>query len=442
MKIKHLIILLLLAAPLVSSAQFVSEVLDLPTDPTLLQPTRYSVVRTIDDNNTVSYANDQVMQEFMITEHTPYFSTSIMPFTCHHISIHPRVLKVWDIRVVDDYVYFCGEYINNTAFIGYFQFSGSPLALPTTMELMEVPDAQVLWRMAAYKNTGGIPKVVAVGIGAANPTYDRVVVEMDDIHNAGTYSYVLLPREEMSDVALVGSETVVVGQSHLTGTLCLRKSHCDMVLSSQFDTRYHYVPPTGENYTMLTAVSTYDNMLAAAYFHTDLTPLRYYTRIRHFSIPTMQMVNSHEISCSNKPYIHEMAYVRQLKAAMLLQDIPFPLGDSTYESVFTPIFPARTTGYSADARFFPRSTFWSLDLVRDRHIVSTGEDVMLLDNPTVALPPSNCVKEDKETVNVIDNCTLLETTMPLSVYSGSVTRVTHNVSASIYPNAPQNCTNP
>ena len=432
----------LLAVPGLSSAQFHSEVIDLPTDPTLNHPTRYSVVRTIDNQYTVSYANDQVMQEFLLTRYDiSYTGGIVMPLPCRHVPIPAQVREVRDIRVLEDYVYFCGKLTNDKAFIGYFPFVWG--AASVTINMVEVTGAQTLWRMAVYKNSLGAPKVVAVGIGSANPYSDRVVVEVDGIRNPATTScgVALLQDEVLEDVALVGNEVVLTGVCAKQDALCLRKAGSDNVLCPQLFYRWHYPDPAGERIYMLTAAATDFGTLSVAYCHRDVPAMQDYTRIRHFDIPSMQMVNSHEITCHAKPYIHEMAFVPEIQAPILLQDIPFPTGSSGYQSVFTPVYPSQTSGYGAYSHYHPGSRFWSVDAVPDRSIVSTGENVMLLDRHSEALP-SGCVVEDKLNVAVIANNEKHYSYVPMPTYPSGLVRTSHTVSPLSSPSAGINCTNP
>ncbi len=177
----------LLAVPGLSSAQFHSEVVRMPYTIPIARPSHY-VVRNFDEQHTVSYAKSIYGHELMITKHDSYTAGSTLPFINARIAIPGEVMEIRDIRVLDDYVYFCGRDTNYRAVIGYFRFTSSPLSLPSSIELVEVTGAQTLWRMAVYKNSLGAPKVVAVGIGSANPYSDRVVVEVDGIRNPATTS--------------------------------------------------------------------------------------------------------------------------------------------------------------------------------------------------------------------------------------------------------------
>ncbi len=328
----------LLAVPGLSSAQFHSEVIDLPTDPTLNHPTRYSVVRTIDNQYTVSYANDQVMQEFLLTRYDiSYTGGIVMPLPCRHVPIPAQVREVRDIRVLEDYVYFCGKLTNDKAFIGYFPFVWG--AASVTINMVEVTGAQTLWRMAVYKNSLGAPKVVAVGIGSANPYSDRVVVEVDGIRNPATTScgVALLQDEVLEDVALVGNEVVLTGVCAKQDALCLRKAGSERIY-------------------MLTAAATDFGTLSVAYCHRDVPAMQDYTRIRHFDIPSMQMVNSHEITCHAKPYIHEMAFVSPLAPRATSPSLPpfTPRRPAATAPIHTTI-PEAGSGLSMPSRTAPSS---------------------------------------------------------------------------------------
>ena len=106
MKIKHLILLLLLAAPLVSRTQNSSEVDEVyPGHPV----TGMSLVRNHLFDHTVSYSNGSAGRYLVYTDHTNFIMGTGGMYYSHYISLPDAIRSVYDLHTTWDYVYFCGS---------------------------------------------------------------------------------------------------------------------------------------------------------------------------------------------------------------------------------------------------------------------------------------------------------------------------------------------
>lgn len=432
-----------------SHAQFVGEVANLPPLLPGTNSTRYEIIRSIGEKYSVCYSNESGVHEISIVGFQDYYSAVIppVPFLISHHSLPTVVSKVYDIRVLDDYIYICGALQSGVGFIASIAIGPPSTLMPSlptlgNLSLTTIRESISLTRMTVYKSRTGSVKAVAVGVSSIS-YLNQIVIEVDDFLATGSigYKYASIPMGEACDVRYTGVYVVLVGSIAPTKELCLRRADMDDVINTQLFDRFQYSYLSGDVYYPPTAISTKDNEMSVAYMHYDESTDNYSTRIRHFIIPTMSNVNSHEVQTGNKQALMELAYVSDMSVVMLLQDMPYPIGGGIYESVFIPIFPSNTFSYTANIRWLPGNILFSQDVTLGKIIISTGFNKMLVHNPTVSLP-AGCIQQGSLPVTQVSPLPKTHVYSPLPIRTGISAITSYWLPLSFFPPTSFDCNNP
>lgn len=357
---------------------------------------------------------------FFLSDYASFYSSTPPPvLSTKYADLHATwgtmpffFTHVRDMRIVDDYVFVCGDAVDTNnpqtekSAIGWFNLNdfGTP---NITFQYFEIPiRVHYLKKIAAYRCGPGYT-VLALGEDANAKDY---IFEIKDV------TTILLPininvrefssssfwdKEAADDILVTGNEVFVVGNYRTPPSdrqLCIWKAdRTNVVGDPQFYTRYDYTAAAYEVNANTYSTLIDEEYIATAYVHpSDQTGFS--TRLRIINTNTMNMVNSQEIIRDNKWEPEEMVYVNNSKKLVLLQE---------HNSIwnFTLLEPMNNTAYVADYLYHPNAVYYSLDSDHNDLFVSTGEKHWLyFQRLGMALPsPTGCPKNERiEVISIKD----------------------------------------
>ena len=357
---------------------------------------------------------------FFLSDYASFYSSTPPPvLSTKYADLHATwgtmplfFTHVRDMRIVDDYVFVCGDAgdTNNPltakSAIGWFNLNdfGTP---NITFQYFEIPiRVHYLKKIAAYRCGPGYT-VLALGEDANAKDY---IFEIKDVTTLSSYYYVnyreftsssFWDKEAADDILVTGNEVFVVGNLRTPPSerqLCIWKAdRTNVVGDPQFYTRYDYTAASSEVNANTYSTLIDEEYIATAYVHaSDQTGPS--DRLRIINTNTMNMVNSQEIIRDNKWEPEEMVYVNNRKKLVLLQE---------HNSIWNFILlePMNNTAYVADYLYHPNAVYYSLDSDHNDLFVSTGEKNRLyFQRLGMALPsPIGCPKNERiEVISIKD----------------------------------------
>lgn len=383
-----------------------------------------SIVRVWQDSNKVlSYGGivlgQQNMPAFCLSDYSDFYSSTpsspVLTMRSAGLSaimsasVNPRLTSIRDMRIVDDFVFFCGDAIDtnyppsNTNVVGWFKLTDFTMG-NLALVYYRIPYIKYTKRLAAYRCGQGYTVLVL----AEDNSYHDYLFEIKNLtfipappmyfrfFNATSF----WDKEAYDDILVSRNEVFLVGQLRSSGDrqLCIRKAdRNDVINDPQFGHRYDYTAPINEINAETRSALIGDTMIATAYVHANTTP-DFTTRLRFIKTSSMDMVNSQDMMKEEKWEPEEMVYLETQRKLVLLQEF-----DKNWN--FTILFPSSTTPYMADYLFHPQQEFHSLDGDYNKLFVSTGSDHWLyfqrLDFPF--LSPTICPEKKTIYVKPIEN---------------------------------------
>lgn len=355
-----------------------------------LPHTGNSIVRNWNNNFVFSYHTDGTHSYFVCTKVgdflSPYYATG--PNIDEYYQAIPPSYNIWikDIRIVDDYAFFCGWESNTTTSQGIIGAIYLPAFISGlfSYDYHQIPQTLELSRMVAY-NYGGRYKVVAVGTDTSSQTSNNCAVEIDDSQSTAPLSYIYRdfyissPNiEYINDIVCTDKEVAFVGVviSPTNGHyLSYRASADKSAVLSDLSLDYIYVmlQPFESSGIHPRAVHLRDNLVAVSYLHDDgMGSLS--SRMRVIDVASNQNVNSQEMSIDQKEEPIETVYSPASRKMVLLHPMLNLPGGTSQFSFWRPF---ATSSYNVDITYYTEP-FYSLDIFHNTNLVSTGGNLWYL----------------------------------------------------------------
>lgn len=359
--------------------------------------------------NFYTYFGDNYL---FITDHSNYSIGSAVPFPARAVHLSSYFLQIEDLRVFDNYIFFCGRNKNGVGFIGYMPISdfNNPTA---TVRYKEVTGTTMFYQLAAFKDSFNLTKVVAVGHDYINYS-DHFIVEITDILGTPTTNQKQVLAEQLYEIFYTNGHLVTVGFSGTFNALCLRLANPDNVMDATFDMGYLF--SALDDPILANTESDVDkDYLTVTYPSFDSNLSDYVTRIRVFDLNTMKMINAQQFQPYDKVAPLGITYLSNHREAVVLEQFTFPFSTGSLQGNFVKLDLASTTSYSATLRYYPTFKFMALDDFDGNHFLSVGIGHMYLQDNS-APPTPDCPVTDVIKV------------MPIPIYSGFT-----NISSRILP---------
>lgn len=288
-------------------------------------------VRYVNDTLAVGYFEDHSKGYFMLINLNSATIT-------HKVEINLYRMFVRDFRVLGDTVYACGtrwSLFNEKGFIMKFNIdlirTGS--SSKEYAKYVSIDSTYELSRMVVYHNNMlGLNEVVAIGDGPANGSRARIV----DCKSASSANYKVRRgyssgsfNEYLEDVVLTNNYVGFIG-SFGNNTTMLRRARRNSIdmLTGLIDTiRYYEHTDTEPGSKIHATESRGDSIVAACYAATSSGA--FVTRVRHYELAGLAMLDSKEIYTIDKTEPWELAYNRQHSTYLMLEYLPY-MGSSTH----------------------------------------------------------------------------------------------------------------
>lgn len=407
----------------------------------LRHPGNGSIVRSWSSTYILSCHKDNGAPVFCLTKagnfHGPYNSGGLN-YPAMYTTRLPLAMNVTDISIVEDYAFFCGNYVdsNNVShgLIGRFdlnQFfsSGSPfmveyytttavthfkkvLAIRPVGTSWFVYDVMAVGEDATYNNLNKLMMIVMPF--SLTPT----VYCLDFDHNS---SYTQL--EIIDDIVYDLTKVYFVGRSNvfpLSNTLITRTVNMQPFNSfpNPINVRYSYPNPSNEINGHVCAKILYSGheKIAVAYTHI-LDNGQSVTRVRVINQVNHNTWRSHQFEIEGKEEVQDMVHSHSTERLALLQLTKTIYGTNPqilYLDILndSSIFVPRTAIYSGH-------DFTSIDIFRntdntDKNIVTVGGNVWHLQNiPGINPDSAPCPDVDEIPFTRIDELTHVADTISL-----------------------------
>ena len=343
-------------------------------------------------------------------------------------------LIVNDMYICSDYLFFCGECIDNSnvkkAVIGYFNIldllpssSSINIYYCTLISSTTAPPVS-LRKLVAYINSAGIYTVVA--IGEDSDGYNYGISKVVEISNATSN---LLPfscnvadfprlstsgqvrKVFLDDIVLTNNNVVILGRevnvistmsNHLWFSIGSKASVvADICSTSAYNNHYLAVPY--ESVDVVTGVALDSNKFGMAYVGHDNSG--FYTRFRVINPATMTNTYSQQYLNNEKYNIVEMTYLEDMRRVELLQ----PLTDS---SNFIQLNPYATSPYTSTILTPDGKEYFSLNRVlllsTLTSFISVTNGKIYLQHGDSSVPHSNssCPSNSNLSVSIISSLSI------------------------------------
>lgn len=408
----------MLAASLFARAQFAS----VEANDVNITDDGYTTVRRLSDTEVITYIKSTYSHMFT------YENNSTLSYNYIDLGLYPSFdkIKVWDFKIIDDILYFCGEdYGQGVGIIGTFDASllRGPLGVNVHIEFFEVQNTTVLTRLEAYYDLStSFPRVAAVGLnglpGCGVWACGRMVdcadfwpgTGMATVSVNGTYFGGGNEIEQLFDVVSTNDWVVIVGYGNVGGQsgLMLRRFPKNNPMDPEVHNMYFY----GDPYPMVAweevrAVALKENDIAVVYRGERVNNQIDFTDFRLFEINSMVNFNTQEYDVPNKSYIWEMAYMNIADRVVVLENFPA----AYFSSNFVHLDPYQTSPYTSVFVYDDEWLFRSVTNLDGSYFVGAGCLHFLLRDVLASLPanndyttiPSLCPWDRKLDVEIIDN---------------------------------------
>ena len=314
------------------------------------------------------------------------------------------IKNIYDMKIIGDYTYLCGESKNNCGFVAYFDnndFFGSLLNLFYD----EIPCVNKLNKLVVYDNFTPNHKVVAIGQKETSiPPYgyvDYVVVEIDDANNPTPITkYMILGQNDFLFEVLFTQrlELYFIEYNKAFKSLGIRKADPSAVVSTPQIENLHYYQTSDYEVYSPTHSAEEPDLLAVSYLYGGYGSGTFYTRIRYFDFNTLDMYNSQEFWFPDKSEPYDMVYCNSTRWTPILMQ-PFVLG-GTLNTNFIPLQPHTFSGYTATAYYHPNEIYCSADRMKPNfeYFIATSnhyryqQDAGFVFSPTPTCPTPGNVK--------------------------------------------------
>ena len=344
-----------------------------------------TIVRPLNGHEVVSYLFENGKGYFCITDVTPMLvSSSPTTLSAQKIPI-PFDCSVYDVRTLQDKIYFCGHKIHNGSYCGFY---GYVSLVNYQFYYVHVTETSALTKLTVYLDSGQNIRLAAIGRNVANPSWHPDVIVYADNPTSGTHQYHLIQTqgEYVHDVLLTPHYVVFVGKQGTPATepLWIRRANRDSFMDGTLNTKYSYLYPAQEiNHATYATYIIGTPAIAVAYIHYyGSSGNNYSTRVHTINADSdMQMVASQEYLIEEKYEPTEMTFVRPAEGLVLLHNCRY---DATTTSKFFVLDPFAHANYLSYFLAHPENDFTSIHRF-GTHFISTGKYFWLVQNPTMSM---------------------------------------------------------
>lgn len=352
-----------------------------------------------------------------------YENSSMLSYK--YILFPPDSINVRDFRIINDWLYFCGENTNSKrGVIGVFKLASFffPVGTNTHFDFFEVSNTTTLFKMVAYMDPAtNIPRLAAVGYNRGNNCgvwACGVWVDCEGYAPGASptsvsvfNSYYGAPSEieQWNDVVATDDWVVLVGSGYIAGQkgLMLRKFHKGLPSDPELDNLYFYSESEAFVADEVRALTIINNDVAVAYRGIRIDNVTDFTKFRIFDINSMHNINSQEYVVPYKSKINEVAYMELANQVVLINEFPSPVSISN----FVYLTPYQTTTYNSVYVRDKTQYYWSVTNLDGNYFVGAGYFHFLLRDASALFPannnyssiPSLCPENEDLKVYIIDN---------------------------------------
>lgn len=338
------------------------------------------------------------------------------PTTINEVIIDPNVQSVEDLRVADNYVFFCGKK-SGEGFIGCIPLVDMVTSTPT-VNYTSVGDESVehFHSMVAYKHGPNV-KVVAVG------EYHWHDNTSSSSYGNCSVGYHLCARRPIAEFTFSGSTGILMNlwtsddgvrvecanevietPTHVaiicyyTDNRAITIHYCDKAnVYGTFSNFYYYSAPE-EGHSFIHGCHMYDEVIALSSLSTYYDAAgqqQFSTKIRVIDLATMTNIHAQQMPLYTKSEPLELVYVPNGQFLVLLQDAVDPATLSAH-NYFTNINYSATAPYNTKCWYETARElhYQSADMLTDSHLIATGEKGFLMQNAPALSPSSGCYKVD------------------------------------------------
>lgn len=409
MKINILFFLLcLLLQAKVAAQAFISEVQTINH----LDPLDAGIVRDWDANRTIHCGLKNNKYFLFLCDNSNFYipnPVALPNYSFEWPSTIP-IKNIYDMKVIGDYTYLCGESKNNYGFVAYFDNNDF---FRTTLSLYydEVSCVNKLSKLVVYDDYTTNHKVVAIGQQESNiPPYgyvDYVVVEIDDANTlTPTTQFMILGQDDVLFEVLytLNQELYFIEYNLFYKALAIRKAAPSAVVSTSLIESLHYYQTSDDEVYSPTHSADEPDLLAVSYMYGGYGSGTFDTRIRYFDFNTLDMYNSQEFWFPDKSEPYDMVYCKKNGWVPILMQ-PFVLG-GTLNTNFIPLQPHTFSGYTATAYYHPNEIYYSADRMKPdfEYFMATGRKYRYQQDAGFNFTPTpTCPTPDNVKVQIISN---------------------------------------
>ena len=366
----------------------------------------FSIIRTVDPQRAIAY--------YVVGGATHFLSRVGMDAYVYEAKLGGNI-KVNDIRVVGDDVFFCGQNTaTQRAIIGHATvsdieganlhikcFEVEPLPLPLTRT------SSTMKRLAAYIDATGKFRIVAIGefiysslstglpswLSCPNISGCRAYFAVEYTYLGGVWTPIngkfLCDNsryEHADDVVVTDNWVAIVSTYPTRDEMIIHRCDRNNVLNS-FDNYFGYVVPYQEG--IYTCCHMKGDTIAMVARYSTLGTAPYEARMRTVDLATMTMTSSQSYVLLYKTDPIEIVYLPNNATLVMLMQQMFPSSVSHYAFVYwKPYIPS---SYVADVIYdYNDYLFNSVDRLTPKHIVAAGGDYWAEKDVSFNDPTSTC----------------------------------------------------
>ena len=363
----------------------------------------HSVVRNWTATEVIEYHGDTQRPDI----YQGYFVYKDNTTLFYNYAKMPDNIVVYDFRIFNDIVYFCGENKStNEGVLGCFECMELKMLPPPPYEVhykyAPIGSSTQLNRIVVYKDPiSSVLRVVALGYNSIVPCpgsyFCNMAVECRGLNPGGgtifystRQAYSMANYEQWTDIVATDNYLAIVGFSQIGSDKGLIIRRCDPSdpLGPMMDDIYMYPFTEDLSIESIKALSWRNDTIIMAY------PWRSqignnYTDIRFFHLGSMQNTKAEQYKNPSKTELYEMAYLPTSKKVIILEDFDCT-GSGQFSSCFVYINPlASTLPYSTPYVYDKTYRFKSVTNLDGNYFVGSGHFCFLMCDVNLSFPINN-----------------------------------------------------
>ena len=440
MKIRLLILFFFLSIIGNVSSQFISEVVEDVTSTTLSN----SIIRKWKNNYSIICGVDKNKAQIFRCHYNNYYAGSFTGVFGENIQLPSEISHINDLRILGDYAYFCGQTSDNKGFIAFFNIN-SFFSTNVPINWSIIQEVTQLDKLAAYYDSYNHSKVVAIGkndvLNFPNIHRDYIIVEVNDILLTPTCYYANLQYNDvLHEVIFTPSGKLCFVEKYIPNkALGIRLANPDNVINDPTLENVYYYPSSPEEVLSPTHSATIDDLLTVSFL--DMTSSgSFSTKIRHFDLTSMDMINAQEFVFDGKSEPWDFIYYHFYEhKAVLLQPFEFPAYSGHTQTNFIFLDLDNINPYVTDVLYHLDQDYYSVDQFGFSYFEATGGNRRYQHNCSQSLPSgSTCPAQSDIKVNIINTLPKLHVTTPISPQISNWANLNFNPSITTH-NGYDNC---